>query len=156
MKIQTMAIHDLPVRPNELNKNDYLDSNDGFIEHSEINLYDIDPRKLLQHKISLLEGGIQALALTSSEYAIECILQCLCVPSDNIIAIDPYYGILNFEFNTLLNQHDIEKRRLGVREIERLPELIDAKTKFIICDSISRLSGAIADVSRFSTSPSWP
>ena len=100
---------------------------------------------VLEERISQMEGGVGALALSSGMAAINCALFTITEQGDNIISTPTLYGGTYNCFSYTLPQFGIETRFCELTP-ENIEKNIDSKTKVVFCESIGNPAGNIADI----------
>ena len=105
----------------------------------------------LEEKVSLLEGGVGALATSSGMAATTLAILNLCDSGDNFISVSEIYGGTYNLFNVTLRRLGIECRFVDKNaKAEDIEKLIDDKTRLIFCESIANPAGTIADFDKYS------
>lgn len=104
----------------------------------------------LEEKVSLLEGGVGALATSSGMAATTLAILNLCDSGDNFISVSEIYGGTYNLFNVTLRRLGIECRFVDKNaKAEDIEKLIDDKTRLIFCESIANPAGTIADFDKY-------
>jgi O-acetylhomoserine (thiol)-lyase len=105
---------------------------------------------VVEQRVTQLEGGVGALALSSGMAAITAAVQTLARAGDNIVSVSQLYGgTYNFFAHSLPNQ-GIEARMASGDDIDALEALIDDNTKALFCESIGNPAGNIVDIQALS------
>lgn len=102
---------------------------------------------VLEERVTQMEGGVGALALSSGMAAISYALFTITGHGDNIVAAPTLYGgTYNFFAHTL------PQFGIGVNFCDPTPEAvekhIDDKTKVVFCESIGNPAGNVVDLER--------
>ncbi|CAH1203419.1 O-acetyl-L-homoserine sulfhydrylase [Candidatus Nitrotoga sp. BS] len=101
---------------------------------------------VLEKRITELEGGIGALALSSGATAITYALMTIAEAGDNIVSVGTLYGGTYNLFAHTLPQFGIQVRFADYRDPQSFKPLIDEKTKAIFCESIGNPLGNVVDL----------
>ncbi len=101
---------------------------------------------VLEERITLLEGGVGALALSSGMAAITNAVFTIAEQGDNIISASALYGGTYNLFGHTLPKFGINVKFCRLTPNE-LGKYIDDKTKAVFCESIGNPAGNIADLS---------
>jgi len=91
---------------------------------------------VLEQRITLLEGGIGALALASGQAAETLAILNLCYAGDNIVAISTLYGGTYNLFHHTLPKYGIQTRFVDPDNHEELAAAIDVRTRAVFLESI--------------------
>ena len=101
---------------------------------------------ILEKRISMLEGGIGALAVASGHAAIFLTISCIANATDEIISANTIYG-------GAINLMNVSMRRLGINfkfanadEPESFERLITEKTKAIFIEDVANPNANIVDI----------
>lgn len=99
---------------------------------------------VLEKRIAALEGGVEALAVSSGMTAVYYALANLVEAGDNFISLPQLYGRTYTLFAHVFPRQGVEVRfAANEAQTERL---IDAKTKAIFCESVGNPAGNVADL----------
>jgi len=101
---------------------------------------------VLEKRVTEMEGGVGALALSSGMAAITNSIFTICGSGDNIITTPTLYGGTYNLFAHTLPQLGIEVRFADPKNIDTMASLVDDKTKAVFCESIGNPLGNIIDI----------
>ena len=102
--------------------------------------------KLLEQRMAILEGGVDAVAFSSGMAAISSVLMSFLKPGDEIIAHQLLYGSAwNFVKN-ILPKYDISSILTDLSDLEKLESCITENTKVIYFESPVNPSLEILDL----------
>ncbi|MDR0958802.1 MAG: PLP-dependent transferase [Propionibacteriaceae bacterium] len=105
---------------------------------------------LFENRINALDGGVGALATSSGAAAITYAVQNLAGAGDNIVAVSTLYGGTFALFTHTLTQFGIEARLIAPDEVERLPELVDERTRLVFAETIGNPKINVVDLDAWS------
>lgn len=164
MKIETMAIHS-GYEPDPTTKavavpiyqtTSYAFDNtqhgaDLFDLKVEGNIYTriMNPTTaVLEQRVSAMEGGIGALALSSGMAAISYAIFAIAEQGDNIVSVATLYGGTYNLFAHTLPKLGIEVRFVDYRDPDEITAAIDDKTKAVFCESLGNPAGNVIDLEK--------
>jgi O-acetylhomoserine (thiol)-lyase len=101
---------------------------------------------VLEKRMTALEGGVGALAVSSGSTAITYTIMTIAEAGDNIVSVGTLYGGTYNLFAHTLPQFGIQVRFADYRDPQSFKPLIDAKTKAIYCESIGNPLGNVVDI----------
>lgn len=102
--------------------------------------------QVLEERISLLEGGVGALAVASGAAAIAYTFLTIAKYGDEILSANNIYGgTYNFLTNTIVD-YGITSNFFNPKFPEELYQLITPKTKIIFIESLGNPSGDVVDI----------
>lgn len=105
----------------------------------------------LERKISALEGGSGAMAVSSGMSATTIAILTLAGAGDNFISVSTIYGGTYNLFNITLRRLGIDCRFVSNDSSEEdIEKLIDDKTRAIFIETIANPAGVVADFEKFS------
>lgn len=101
---------------------------------------------VLEKRVAALEGGVEALSVSSGMAAIEYSLINIAEMGNNIVSLPQLYGATYTLF-----AHIFSKRGITVRFSENdtpgaVEKLIDDQTRAVYCESIGNPAGNVADI----------
>lgn len=102
----------------------------------------------LEAKVAALEGGSQALSVSSGHAAQFICFSNLMFSGDNFIATNKLYGGSVTQFSRQFAQFGWECRFVDVDDYEGMKSKIDDKTKAIYCEAICNPGGVIVDLEK--------
>ena len=101
---------------------------------------------VLERRIAMLEGGIEALAVGSGQAALNYAMLNLATMGTNIVSVPQLYGTTHTLFAHVLPGQGIEVRFAESDRAETIEKLIDEKTRAIFCESVGNPAGNICDI----------
>ena len=101
---------------------------------------------VLEQRVTELERGVGALALSSGSAAVNYSLLNLAEAGDNFVTVPQLYGGTYTLFAHMLPKLGIEARFAEGDSAEDLDKLIDGNTKAVFCESIGNPAGNIVDI----------
>ena len=105
----------------------------------------------LERKITALEGGSGAMAVSSGMSATTIAILTLAGAGDNFISVSTIYGGTYNLFNITLRRLGIDCRFVSNDSSEEdIEKLIDDKTRAIFIETIANPAGVVADFEKFS------
>src|SRR5579872_6992399 len=101
---------------------------------------------VLEKRVAALEGGVEALGVSSGMAAIEYSLMNIAEAGTNVVATPQLYGA-----SYTLIQHILPKRGIGGRfaasdKPEDVEKMIDENTRAVYCESVGNPAGNVADI----------
>jgi O-acetylhomoserine (thiol)-lyase len=103
---------------------------------------------ILERRVAALEGGMEALSVSSGQTAIYYSVSNLTEPGQNLISVPQLYGTTHSMFAHFLPNIGIEVRFAESDDPSDLERLIDGNTRALYCESVGNPAGNIADISR--------
>lgn len=91
---------------------------------------------VLEQRITLLEGGVGALALASGQAAETLAILNICNAGDNIVSITSLYGGTYNLFRHTLPKYGIQTRFVDSNNPEELAAAIDDKTRAVFLEAV--------------------
>lgn len=106
---------------------------------------------VLEARLTEMEGGIGALAVSSGMAAITYSIQAITKVGSNIVSTSQLYGgTYNFFAHTLPAQ-GVETRFASFEDHAGLEALIDENTKALFCETIGNPAGNVVDIEALAT-----
>ncbi len=103
---------------------------------------------VLERRVAELEGGIEALCVSSGQAALNYAMLNLADMGTNIVSVPQLYGTTHTLFAHVLPSQGIAVRFAASDTAEAIEKLIDEKTRGIFCESIGNPAGNICDVEK--------
>jgi O-acetylhomoserine (thiol)-lyase len=103
---------------------------------------------VLERRIAELEGGIEALCVSSGQAALNYAILNLVDIGTNIVSVPQLYGTTHTLFAHILPSQGIEVRFAASDQADAIEALIDEKTRGIFCESIGNPAGNICDIEK--------
>jgi O-acetylhomoserine (thiol)-lyase len=101
---------------------------------------------VLERRVAALEGGIEALSVSSGQAALHYSILNLAEMGKNIVSIPQLYGTTHTLFAYLLPSLGIRVRLAENDHSTAIEKLIDDDTRAIFCESVGNPAGNICDV----------
>src|SRR5277367_4491442 len=103
---------------------------------------------VLELRVAELEGGIEALCVSSGQAALNYAMLNLADMGTNIVSVPQLYGTTHTLFAHLLPGQGIAVRFAASDTADAIEKLIDEKTRGIFCESIGNPAGNICDIEK--------
>jgi len=101
---------------------------------------------VLERRVAAMEGGIQALAVSSGQAALHFATLNLTTPGTNIVSVPQLYGTTYSLFAHLLPGMGVTVRFAASDDPGAIAELIDGGTRAVYCESVGNPAGNVCDV----------
>ncbi len=101
---------------------------------------------VLEKRVAALEGGVEALSVSSGMAAIEYSVINIAEMGTNIVSLPQLYGATYTLFAHILPKRGIEVRFSENDSAEAVEKLIDKNTRAVYCESIGNPAGNVADI----------
>jgi O-acetylhomoserine (thiol)-lyase len=101
---------------------------------------------VLERRVAALEGGLEALCVSSGQAAVHYAVLNLTEMGSNIVSVPMLYGTTHTLFAYLLPNQGVSVRFAESDQPDYIEELIDEKTRGVFCESIGNPAGNICDV----------
>jgi O-acetylhomoserine (thiol)-lyase len=101
---------------------------------------------VLERRVALLEGGIDALAVASGQTAMYYAMVNLADAGQNIVSVPQLYGTTHTLFAHILPRQGIEVRLAKSDRPAELATLIDAGTRALFCETVGNPAGNVCDL----------
>ena len=101
---------------------------------------------VLERRVAALEGGIDALAVSSGQAALNYAMLNVATMGTNIVSVPQLYGTTHTLFAHVLPSQGIDVRFAESDRPEAIEKLIDDKTRAIFCESVGNPAGNICDI----------
>ena len=108
---------------------------------------------VLEKRVAALEGGVEALSVSSGMAAIHYSLVNIAEAGNNIVSVPQLYGASYTLFAHLLPKHGIAGRFAVSDQPEDVEKLIDENTRAVFCESVGNPAGNVADIEGLAASP---
>jgi O-acetylhomoserine (thiol)-lyase len=103
---------------------------------------------VLERRIAELEGGLEALCVSSGQAALNYAILNLTDIGTNIVSVPQLYGTTHTLFAHVLPSQGIEVRFAASDGADAIETLIDQNTRGIFCESIGNPAGNICDIEK--------
>jgi len=101
---------------------------------------------VLERRVAALEGGVDALAVSSGQAALHYAVLNLAGLGSNIVSVPQLYGTTYTLFAHLLPSLGIKVRFAESDDPAAIEQLIDDDTKAVFCESVGNPAGNICDL----------
>jgi O-acetylhomoserine (thiol)-lyase len=101
---------------------------------------------ILEKRVAALEGGIDALSVSSGMAAIHYALMNVAEMGNNIVSLPQLYGATYTLLAHILPKQGIEGRFAESDHPDAVEKLIDENTRAVFCESVGNPAGNVADV----------
>jgi O-acetylhomoserine (thiol)-lyase len=101
---------------------------------------------VLERRVAALEGGVEALAVSSGQAALNYAVLNLLAPGANIVSVPQLYGTTHTLFAHLLPSQGFSVRFAQSDSAADMERLIDRNTKALFCESVGNPAGNICDI----------
>ena len=101
---------------------------------------------VLERRVAALEGGLEALCVSSGQAAVNYAVLNVTELGCNIISTPQLYGTTHTLFAHILPGQGVTVRFAETDRPEAIAKLIDDKTRAVFCESVGNPAGNICDV----------
>jgi O-acetylhomoserine (thiol)-lyase len=101
---------------------------------------------VLERRVAALEGGLEALCVSSGQAALNYAVLNIAGIGSNIVSVPQLYGTTHTLFAHILPSQGINVRFAESDRAEAIEKLIDEHTNAIFCESIGNPAGNICDI----------
>jgi len=101
---------------------------------------------VLERRLALLEGGIDALCASTGQAALNYAVLNLTAMGTNIVSVPQLYGTTYTLFGHILPSQGVSVRFADSDRPEAIERLIDDNTRGIFCESVGNPAGNICDI----------
>ncbi|MBV9344727.1 MAG: aminotransferase class I/II-fold pyridoxal phosphate-dependent enzyme [Gammaproteobacteria bacterium] len=101
---------------------------------------------VLERRVAELEGGLDALAVSSGQTALYYTALNLAGAGQNLVSVPQLYGTTHTLFAHLLPKFGVQVRFGASDRPEDLRSLIDADTRAIFCETVGNPAGNVCDL----------
>ena len=101
---------------------------------------------VLELRLAALEGGLQALSVSSGQAAIHYAVSNIVQPGRNLVSVSQLYGTTHSMFAHYLPDLGIDVRFVDSDHPDDVEKAIDGNTRGIYCESVGNPAGNIADI----------
>src|SRR6478735_11851347 len=101
---------------------------------------------VLERRVAALEGGVEALAVSTGQAALNYAILNLTSLGSNIVTVPQLYGTTATLFAHVLRSQGIESRTAESDSAEAIEKLIDDRTAAVFCESVGNPAGNICDI----------
>lgn len=101
---------------------------------------------VLEKRVAALEGGVDALSVSSGMAAIHYALINIAQVGNNIVSVPQLYGATYTLIAHILPKQGIEGRFAESDHADDVEKLIDENTRAVYCESVGNPAGNVADI----------
>ena len=101
---------------------------------------------VLERRVTALEGGLEALSVSTGQAALHFAVLNVTSPGTNIVSVPQLYGTTHTLFAHLLPKLGVNVHFAASDQPQAIERLIDAQTRAIFCESVGNPAGNICDV----------
>jgi O-acetylhomoserine (thiol)-lyase len=102
--------------------------------------------EVLERRVAALEGGVDALCVSTGQAALNYAVLNLCEMGSNIVSVPQLYGTTYTLFGHVLPGQGIGVRFAASDQPDAIEKLIDDKTRGVFCESVGNPAGNICDI----------
>ncbi len=102
--------------------------------------------EVLERRVAALEGGLEALCVSSGQAAVSYAVLNVTELGSNIVSVPQLYGTTHTLFAYLLPSQGVTVRFAESDHPRAVEKLIDEKTRAIFCESVGNPAGNICDI----------
>jgi O-acetylhomoserine (thiol)-lyase len=102
--------------------------------------------EVLERRVAALEGGVDALCVSSGQAAVHYAVLNLTGLDTNIVSVPQLYGTTHTLFAHLLPNQGVTVRFAASDHPDVMERLIDDRTRGIFCESVGNPAGNICDI----------
>src|SRR6202000_3274102 len=102
--------------------------------------------QVLERRVPELEGGVDALCVSTGQAALNYAVQNLTSMGSNIVSVPQLYGTTYTLFAHVLPSQGINVRFAESDSAAAIEKLIDDRTRAIFCESVGNPAGNICDI----------
>jgi O-acetylhomoserine (thiol)-lyase len=101
---------------------------------------------VLEKRVAALEGGVEALSVSSGMAAIEYSIMNIAEAGNNIVSLPQLYGATFTLFAHIFPKRGIAGRFAESDHPDAVERLIDENTRAVFCESVGNPAGNVADI----------
>lgn len=101
---------------------------------------------VLEKRVAALEGGVEALSVSSGMASIEYAVANITEAGNNIVSTPQLYGATYTLFAHIFPKRGVGGRFAATDRPEDVEKLIDENTRAVFCESVGNPAGNVADV----------
>jgi O-acetylhomoserine (thiol)-lyase len=101
---------------------------------------------VLEKRVAALEGGVEALSVSSGMAAIHYSIVNIAESGNNIVSLPQLYGATYTLFGHILPKQGIAGRFAESDHPDSVERLIDENTRAVFCESVGNPAGNVADI----------
>src|SRR5216117_3396010 len=101
---------------------------------------------VLERRVAALEGGLEALCVSTGQSAINYAALNVTELGSNIVSVSQLYGTTHTLFAHVLPSQGVNVRFAESDHSDDIEKLIDDKTRAVFCESVGNPAGNICDI----------
>ena len=101
---------------------------------------------VLERRVAALEGGVEALCVSSGQAAVHYATLNLTGMGTNIVSVPQLYGTTHTLFAHLLPNQGVTVRFAASDRPSAIEKLIDEQTRAVFCESVGNPAGNVCDI----------
>jgi O-acetylhomoserine (thiol)-lyase len=101
---------------------------------------------VLERRVAALEGGVEAICVSSGQAALNYAVLNLTQVGSNIVSVPQLYGTTHTLFAHVLPSQGVQVRFAESDSPDGIAQLIDANTKAVFCESVGNPAGNVCDL----------
>lgn len=101
---------------------------------------------VLERRVAALEGGVDALCVSSGQAAVHYATANVTELGSNIVSVPQLYGTTHTLFAHLLPNQGVTVRFAASERPDAIAKLIDERTRAVFCESVGNPAGNICDI----------
>lgn len=101
---------------------------------------------VLERRVAQLEGGVEALCVSSGQAALNYAVQNVTQMGCNLVSVPQLYGTTHTLFAYLLPNQGVTVRFAESDQAEAVEKLIDDQTRAVYCETVGNPAGNICDI----------
>src|SRR5262245_49990184 len=106
---------------------------------------------VLERRVAALEGGVEALAVSSGQAALNFAALNVSELGGNMVSVPQLYGTTHTLFAHVLPSQGVSVRFADSDQPDAIERLIDDKTKAVFCETVGNPAGNICDIEELAT-----
>src|SRR2546422_3743956 len=103
---------------------------------------------VLERRVAALEGGVDALCVSSGQAALNYAMLNVTEVGSNIVSVPQLYGTTHTLFAHVLPSQGVTVRFAESDQPDAIERLIDDNTRTVFCESVGNPAGNICDIER--------
>jgi O-acetylhomoserine (thiol)-lyase len=101
---------------------------------------------VLERRVAALEGGLEALCVSSGQAAVSYAMLNLTGLGSNVVSVPQLYGTTHTLFAYVLPNQGVTVRFAESDQADAIERLIDENTRGVFCESVGNPAGNICDI----------
>src|ERR1051325_9677962 len=104
---------------------------------------------VLERRVAALEGGVDALSVSTGQAALNYAILNLTSMGSNIVSVPQLYGTTYTLFSHVFPSQGVTVRFAQSDRPDAIEELIDGDTKAVFCETVGNPAGNVCDIEAF-------